>query len=104
MLVSLLVFIALFYTCLGKCLKKSFHLFYFSFYFKYMGLLPTVCMCSVVMPNALQGQKRWMDPLQLEIQIVVGCHVVLGIRFRSYKRVESTFNQGAFSPAPFDHL
>lgn len=27
-----------------------------------------------------RGQKRWLDPLNLELQIVVSYHVVLGIK------------------------
>lgn len=34
--------------------------------------------CTMYMANAQQGQKRVMDPLELNLQVVVSYHGVLG--------------------------
>jgi hypothetical protein len=39
-----------------------------------------VSLCTVYMPGTLGGQKRTLDPLELELQKVVIFHVVAGDR------------------------
>ena len=34
-----------------------------------------VCLCIMCVPGACRGQKRASDPVELELQIVVRCHV-----------------------------
>ena len=52
------------------------YLFYAYDYFACMyGCEPHVCMC---VPGACGSQKMVSDPLELELQIVVSCHVSAG--------------------------
>lgn len=37
-----------------------------------------VCLCIRHLSGALGGQKRALDPLKLELQMVVSCHVGAG--------------------------
>lgn len=34
-----------------------------------------ICLCTICMPDAQRGQKRWLDPLELELKTDVSCHV-----------------------------
>ena len=34
-----------------------------------------ICMCTVCEPGACRGQKGALDPQELELQMVGGCHV-----------------------------
>lgn len=43
---------------------------YFKFYFMCMVVL-SICMCIVFMPDAHRGQKRVLDLLELESQVIV---------------------------------
>jgi hypothetical protein len=44
-----------------------------------MRFLPTcVCGCTLCTPGAQGGQKRPLDLLDLEVQVVVNCHVAAG--------------------------
>lgn len=47
---------------------------FFSIYFKCMNVLLYVCLC-VRMPGALRGQERALDPLGLELQLVMNHYV-----------------------------
>lgn len=40
------------------------------------------CLCTTFMSGASRGQKRTSDPLELELQIPVNCHV--GARNRTW--------------------
>ena len=53
------------------------------------------------MPGTQGGQKRTLDPLEVELKQIVSYSVVLGIKPGSLGRVISAFNHGAISPAPF---
>jgi hypothetical protein len=46
-----------------------------------------VCLCTMCVPGAHGGQKRAPDPLDLELEMVVMHHVVLGIKPGSFGRV-----------------
>jgi hypothetical protein len=39
-------------------------------------LCPHVCLCTTCVPGVYGHQKRVLDPLILELQMVVECHVV----------------------------
>lgn len=39
-----------------------------------------VCLCIMCMPAVCRGQKRWLNPLERELQIVVSYMWVLGIK------------------------
>ena len=41
----------------------------------YMGVLPALCPCATFMLDVLRGQKRALDSLELELQMVVSHHV-----------------------------
>lgn len=60
-------------------------------------------MCMGVFPaymsGAPEGQKRALNPPELEFQMLARCHGVLGIEPRASARVESTLNGRAISPA-----
>ena len=43
-----------------------------------------VCMCAVYMSGAYRSQKMVLNPLALELQMVVSYHGVLGIKARSF--------------------
>jgi hypothetical protein len=45
------------------------------FYFMCMNVCQHVCVCITWMANAYGGQKRALDPLELELETVVSCHV-----------------------------
>lgn len=49
-------------------------------------------MCPICVPGAHGGQKRVLDSLELELQMVVSCHRVLGTEPRSPGRAMSTLN------------
>jgi hypothetical protein len=51
-----------------------------------------ICLCTVCVPGAHGSQRRVSDPLELELQFVVSCHVVLGIKPRSSEKVVSSLN------------
>lgn len=34
-----------------------------------------VCLCTTCMPVACESQKRVSDPLELELQVIMSCHV-----------------------------
>jgi hypothetical protein len=40
-------------------------------------------LCTTCASGPLGGQKRVLDPLKLELQTVVSCHVGAGTEFRS---------------------
>ena len=40
-----------------------------------MNVCQHVCVCITWMANAYGGQKRALDPLELELETVVSCHV-----------------------------
>lgn len=46
-----------------------------------------VCICTIFVPDDFKIQKRALDPLELELRIVVGHHVVLGTDSSSFARV-----------------
>lgn len=43
------------------------------------------------MSDGCRGQKRTSDPLELELQLVVSCHVGAGVTCRSSGRADSAF-------------
>lgn len=48
-----------------------------------MSILTSWCrFCSLYMPGAFGGQKRTLDPLEPELQIIVNSHVLLGTESR----------------------
>lgn len=34
-----------------------------------------VCLCTICVSSALRGQKRALDPLELELEVVGSCHM-----------------------------
>lgn len=40
-----------------------------------MDVLPGLCMCTVCMPDTYVGQKRALNPLKLELWVVVSPHM-----------------------------
>lgn len=44
-----------------------------------MGWFMHVCLCITYMAVALRGQARISDPLEVELQTVVNCHVRAGL-------------------------
>lgn len=50
-------------------------------------------------PGAYEGQNRALDPLELELQMVVSRHVGNEIKSRSSRREASALNCCAVSPA-----
>ena len=81
--------------------ETGFH--YFTFFKKDLFIL---CVCFACMhvcrvryiPGALRGQKRSLDPLELELQTVVNCQRVLGIKPRSSRRAVSALNLWSIPP------
>ena len=51
--------------------------FRFTFIFMHMSIL-LVCMSVHIHAGATGSQKRALDPLKMELQTVVSCHVVAG--------------------------
>lgn len=41
----------------------------------YMGVLPSLCLCTTFMLGVLRGQKRVLDSLELDLQMAVSHHV-----------------------------
>jgi hypothetical protein len=35
-------------------------------------------MCAIGMPGFFEGQKKVLDPLELELRVVIKCHVDTG--------------------------
>lgn len=52
------------------CVNYKVVYIYFKFYFMCMVVLST-CMCIMFMPGAHRGQKRVLDLLELESQVIV---------------------------------
>lgn len=48
------------------------------FHFLHVVLWPHICICTTCMPGVLGGQKRALDPLQLELQTAVSHNVGAG--------------------------
>lgn len=45
-------------------------------YFMWMGVSACVCLCTICLPGSHGGQKRASDPLRLELQGALSCHVL----------------------------
>ena len=56
-----------------------------------------VCLCTTYVPGARRTQKRALDTLELESQMVVS-HSVVGLEPRSSKTAVSALSCGAISP------
>ena len=56
---------------------KIWTIFNFKQYFMHIGVLPA-CMCVTCVSDVCGNQKREQDPLELELQMVVSCHVRAG--------------------------
>ena len=41
--------------------------------------LHVCCMCVTCIPGALRGEKRVSDPLKLDLQRIVSCHMGVGL-------------------------
>ena len=63
-----------------------------------MSVLPTY-MCVYYVSGAQGGQKERSGALELDLQTVVSCQLVLGIDPRSSARTISILNHRAISPA-----
>ena len=46
-----------------------------------------VCLCTACMPGIGRGQKRASDPLELELEMVVGLHESAGNRIQEEKQM-----------------
>ena len=57
-----------------------------------MGVFPSFLMNTTYIPGTLKGQERVSDPLALELQMAMSCHVCAGNRFRSSIRAASALN------------
>lgn len=81
-----------------------FYIFKFTYFilyvwvFIYLRVWVHTLLC--VMPDACRGQKRPLDPLELQIQIVLSCQVVLRVEPRSSTRATKVQNGWTISPAP----
>lgn len=53
----------------------------------YVMVCQHVCLCATCMPSGCGGQKRALDLLKLTLQVVVSCHVDVGIEPRREQRV-----------------
>lgn len=51
---------------------------YFNFIYLFYGYAWIAYMCTICMPGAHRSQNRVWDPMGLELQIVVSCHVDAG--------------------------
>lgn len=58
-----------------------------------------VDMHTTCMPAALEEQKMASNPLELQFQMVVSCHVVLSTQCKASARTPGVVNYGANSPA-----
>lgn len=63
------------------------------------GYLP-VYVCNVCVHGTRGGQKRALDPLELELQMVIICHVGAGNQTRSSCPAANAPNCWAICPAP----
>lgn len=43
-----------------------------------MGVLPTWCLYTICMSGIHRGQKKASDPLELELEKIVSCHIHVG--------------------------
>lgn len=59
-----------------------------------------VCACIMLKCGIHRGQNRMLNPLELELQNVVICHVDAEIKAGSSGKASSTLNCGAVSPSP----
>lgn len=51
---------------------------------------PCVYLCAPCMPGDQRGQKMASDPLELELEIIMSCHVGgLGVESNSFERAAS---------------
>jgi hypothetical protein len=50
-------------------------LFLLKFFFKYMYVFLHICLCTMCVCSTGEGQKRVLDPLELELQTVVSHQV-----------------------------
>lgn len=62
---------------LTKNVELNYFLKIFIFYFMCMIVFPA-CKCSRYVPSIPRGQKRALDALGLDLQMVVSCHVCVG--------------------------
>lgn len=60
------------------------HAIILKFIFMCMSVLSAFTYAYLCMSDALGGQKTELEPLELEVLMVVSCHVVLGIEPGSY--------------------
>ena len=74
---------------------------WFNFYDMYMGVLPAYMSVhhTTYMSGACGCQKKVSDPLKLELQMVVSCHVSTGNLTSSSGKAINTPNHWAISPA-----
>lgn len=40
-----------------------------------MNILLHICICTICLPGALGEQRRALDTLELELQVIVNCHL-----------------------------
>ena len=59
-----------------------------------------LCDCAPACGPCHRGEKKELDPLGLELKVVVSCDVDAGIKSRSSERASSAPNHWAISPAP----
>lgn len=57
-------------------------------------------LCAVCMPGACRGQKRPMDPLEVDLQMAVATMWVLGLRPRPSGRAVGAFRHRAIVSIP----
>lgn len=51
----------------------------------YMDVCPHACLYTALIPGACRGQKRVLNPLGLELLVIVNCQQVLGIKLGSWE-------------------
>lgn len=79
----------------GQKLRDSFH----SYIICVWAFCPRVCLCTACMPGANGGQKEVLDPLELDIQMVVNQHVGAGNWTQLPWKSNQALNKGAIAPA-----
>lgn len=52
--------------------------FLFSFLFHIEVLYPHIVLWTMFMADAVRGQKRVLGPMELELKVVMSCHVGIG--------------------------
>lgn len=51
-----------------------------------------VCLCTMCVPDTLEGQKTALSPMALELQMVVSYYVILGTEPEFSGKAVSAFN------------